>query len=88
MVINSEHFMIYICENKYKMSHFKMEATLSCLRNCFSCLIPLTLVKQNKITFGLGLKQPASQITVCQNNKKEDIINGLMATRMKIKIIV
>lgn len=89
MVINSEHFMIYICKNKYKRSHFKMETTLSCLRNCFACLNPLTFVKRNKITFGLDLKQPLSQRTVCQNNKKEDIVNnGLMATRMKIKNIV
>lgn len=73
-------------EKSSKRSHFKMELELPPRRNCLVGLnsSDFQMLKLGLVTFGLSLKQPASQTTVCEDNKTTDI----MATGLKMKGII
>lgn len=66
----------------------KMATELPCQRNCLACLMPqiFGVLKQDKITFGLGLKQPCVPKN-CQDNKEADMTTRLITTGQKIKNI-
>lgn len=65
-----------------------MESELPSQRNCLAHLMLQTLgmLKQGKITSGLGLNSIVSERTDCKDYKKADIMTTrLMATELKIK---
>lgn len=68
---------------------FKVPPELPWHRNRLArCFMPQTfgMFKQGKISFGLGLRQPVSQTSVCKGNKTADsMTTGLMTTGLKIK---
>lgn len=65
-----------------------MEPELPCQKNCLACLIPQTfgMLKQDKITFRLGLKQPCVPKN-CKDSKKVDMTTRLIIIGQKIKNI-
>ena len=55
---------------------------------CMSYASNLWMLKQGKVTFGLGLSNLTSQKSVCKGDKRADTnAAGLMTTGLKIKTL-
>lgn len=72
----------------YLQNHPKVEPGRPSRRNCLARLGPQSfgMLKQSKITFGLGLKcSIESRRTVCKDNRKADVTTtGLMTPQLGI----